>query len=464
VLRHDEAELIAYVASHPSAVALILYDANDPQAATAALRRAAAAISRIPHPAEPAEALPNWCEVLDEDGVPVLHLDLQDDWRHAVPIVRIILGELGASGVEGRLEPRQAGPSSAGRAPLRQAARRPPFDYDGCADIFTGMDFLAELNRRGLPPGFPPGFPVPEQGTLVIAQRSPDGDGEHAAWRRSGRPFTDFLDVLRAFGCELGAVPAAEVADYVGPLGMQRYALWRAGEGGCVSLFHEWHRPGLRVSKWYVSVVWQRSAPRPELPVTDLPAAAASLEAAGRPDPAMAGALARSLVPAQHTLTAEMLLAVGEASSVLRPILDALHGGDDRGTMLRLWQRLTPRVDGLTGEQLTLVRHACLTMAGHWTLHGLNRRPRLMAARDDAGRLYVPEVRQRAAAVLGPAQTVGFEAILALLTAARVVDPLIHDLHSGIRPRADLLALTVTGLDDPRLTEVRDACWHIALR
>jgi hypothetical protein len=450
VLRHDEAELIAYVASHPSAVALALYDANDPQAATAALRRAAAAIGRVPHPAEPGEALPNWCEVLAEDGVPVLHFDLQDDWRYAVPIVRIILDELGAAGVDGRLEPRQAA--------------APPFDYDGCADIFTGMDFLAELDRRALPPGFPPGFPVPEQGTLVIAQRSRDGDGEHAAWRRSGRPFTDYLDALRAFGCELGSVPVTEVADYVGPLGMQRYALWRAGEGGRVSLFHEWHRPGVRVSKWYVSVVWQHTAPRPELPVTDLPAAAASLEAAGRPDPATAGALARSLVPAQHTLTAEMLLAVGEAASVLRPILDALQGGDDRGTMLRLWQRLTPRVDGLTGEQLTVVRHACLTMAAHWTLHGLNRRPRLVLARDDAGRLYVPEVRQRATAVLGPGQTVGFEAIVALLTAARVVDPLIHDLHSGIRPRADLLALTITGLDDLWLTEVRDACWHIALR
>lgn len=450
MLRHDEAELIAYVASHPSAVALALYDANDPQAATAALRRAAVAINRIPHPADPSEPLPNWSDVLHEDGVPVLHLDLRDDWRHAVPIVRIVLDELAAAGIAGRLEPK--------------LASRPPFDYDGSADIFTGMDYLTELDRRGLPPGFPPGFPQPEQGTLVIAQRSRDGDGEHAAWRRSGRPFTDYLDALRAFGCELGAVPAAEVADYVGPLGMQRYALWRAGEGGFVSLFHEWHRPGLRVSKWYVSVVWQRHAPRPELPVTDLPSTAASLEAAGRADPATAGALARSLVPARYALLAETLLAMGEAASVLRPVLDALHGGDDRGTMLRLWQRLTPRVDGLTPQQLTVVRHACLTMAVHWTLHGLNRRPRLMVDRDDAGLLYVPEVRQRVGAVLGRGQTAGFEAILALMTAARVVDPLIHDLHSGVRPQPDLLALTATGLDDQQLTDVRDACWHMALR
>jgi hypothetical protein len=106
VLRYDEADLVAYVAEHSSAVALALDDTSDEVAAVAALRRAVREINRIPHPLEPDSPLPNWCTVLHEDGVPVFHLDMKDEAQHAEQIVRIILDELRSAGVDGRLEPR----------------------------------------------------------------------------------------------------------------------------------------------------------------------------------------------------------------------------------------------------------------------------------------------------------------------------------------------------------------------
>jgi hypothetical protein len=155
----DEPALVAYVAEHSSATVLAVYDTTDPAAAAAALRAAAAEICQIRHPDEPDDALPNWCEVLEEDGAPVLHLDMKDEIRYAALVVRIVLDQLASSGDDGRLEPK----------------RRPEaaFPYDGCADVYTGMESLTELDGRGLPPGFPDGFPVPEEATLVLAQRCP---------------------------------------------------------------------------------------------------------------------------------------------------------------------------------------------------------------------------------------------------------------------------------------------------
>ena len=101
----DEPALVAYVAEHSSATALAVYDTTDPAGAAAALRAAAAQICQIRHPDEPDTALPNWCTVLDEDGVAVLHLDMKDEIRYAALVVRIVLDQLAAAGVDGRLEP-----------------------------------------------------------------------------------------------------------------------------------------------------------------------------------------------------------------------------------------------------------------------------------------------------------------------------------------------------------------------
>jgi len=124
--------------------------------------------------------------VLDEDGVPVLHLDMKDEIRYAALVVRIVLDQLAGAGVDGRLAP-----------------RRPPeaaFPYDSNADLYTGMQPLTELDGRGLPPGFPDGFPIPEQATLVLAQRCQDGSSEHAAWRRTTGPFTGVLALVPRSG------------------------------------------------------------------------------------------------------------------------------------------------------------------------------------------------------------------------------------------------------------------------
>jgi hypothetical protein len=153
----DEPALVVYVAEYPSATALAVYDASDPAAAGAALRAAAAQIHEIRHPGEPGSALPNWCEVLDEDGVPVLHLDMKDEIRYAALVVRIVLDRLAAAGVDGRL-----------------AARRQPdaaSPYDANADLYSGMQPLTDLDGRGLPPGFPDGFPVPDEATVAAVDR-----------------------------------------------------------------------------------------------------------------------------------------------------------------------------------------------------------------------------------------------------------------------------------------------------
>jgi hypothetical protein len=84
----DEPALVAYVAENSSAIALAVYDTTDPAAARAALRAAAAEICRIRHPDEPDTALPTWCAVLDEDGAPVLRLDMKDEIRYAALVAR----------------------------------------------------------------------------------------------------------------------------------------------------------------------------------------------------------------------------------------------------------------------------------------------------------------------------------------------------------------------------------------
>ena len=61
--------------------------------------------------------------------------------------------------------------------PTPQRQPQAAFHYDANADLYTGMDPLTELDGRGLPPGFPDSFPVPQEATLVLAQRCRDGTG-----------------------------------------------------------------------------------------------------------------------------------------------------------------------------------------------------------------------------------------------------------------------------------------------
>ncbi|GIJ71470.1 hypothetical protein [Virgisporangium ochraceum] len=421
MLRYDEDDLVTYVAGHSSAVALVVDDTSDDLAACAALRRAAVRVSQIPHPLEPDSPLPNWCTVLHEDGVPVFHLDMKDEAQYAEQVVAIVLDELRSAGVDGQLGPRLPPP--------------PPFDYDAEADIFYGQTWpLTELDGRDLPPGFPDGFPVPAGATLVLAETARDGTWEHAAWRRD-RPFDGYTDRLRAFGCELGPVPRDEVAGFVAATCMVRYPLDR---GGSVSLYHEWCKHGRQPSAWYVSVVWStgpapaRTPPEPAVPVT------------------------YHLPPGQET-AGETVLAVREAALAVEAALSGPHCHHEPSLPQWTHERLAPLFDGLDDDRLAAVRHACLTMASNWVYHGMVRM-RLPLAQDDAGRLYAPDLRT---AVASP----GGEALLALRTAAAVLEPLFQNLRAAeLAVGADRLTRTVEDLDADELAGLRDACRHVAGR
>ncbi len=521
MLRYDEADLIAFVAEHCSGVALALHDTTDQAAGVAALWRAVQAVGRIPHPDAPEDPLPSWCTVLTEDAVPVFRLDLKDESQYAEQVVRIILDELDAANIDGRLEPKR---------PLQ-----PPFDYDAQADIYYGTATgLRELDRRGLPPRFPASFPVPREATLVLAQQAHDGTWEHAAWRRPGLPFTEYPEQMRAFGCELGSVSAAEVADYVDKTCMVRYSLRRDGEGGSVSLYHEWHKPGQQPSNWYVSVVWHTDTDMsPTSPgKTSAPTVAA--------DRGLDQATARELVPAfagpEHVTSCEMLLALNAASLAVNAVNSALPPHCHHEPAFPLWQhrQLAPLLRGLSPDQMTVIRHACLTTISNWTYHRKARLSRLSLAHDDAGHLFAPDIRHAAAPTLQPEQILETETLHALQTAAIMLDPLIQNLRTTIadpltqilgqlylhddgrpldelipnadaeptdlvaeaervgilhrsastasgapilvhltqagtrqvnattRQRAGQLSRTLEGISPRQLTEARNACWHIA--
>lgn len=244
MLDRDEAGLVAYLAERPSQAVLGLRGAGDDAAAMAALRRAAEAVRAIPHPDEPGEPLPNWAGVLLGDDGPALHLDLQDHGDQAPRVVTAIVAALEELGVDGRLEP------------VRPPA--PPFEYDANAHILTGVTFLDTLDERGLPPAFPADFPIPADAVLVIAQRATKDTWQHAGWRRS-RPFTEYPDQLRRFGCELEPVTGRD--PLMRATGMTRDLIRHPAGAGSVSLYHEYDPPAApRI--FYVSVVWRPASPR----------------------------------------------------------------------------------------------------------------------------------------------------------------------------------------------------------
>jgi len=232
-------DLAAYLADRPSQAVLGLRGAGDDEAAMVALRRAADAVRAIPHPDEPGEPLPAWVDaVLGDDG-PTLHLDLQDHGALAPRVVAAIVAVLAEHGVDGRLEP------------VRPPA--PPFAYDANAHILPDVAFLETLDERGLPPAFPADFPIPAGAVLVIAQRATKDTWQHAGWRRS-RPFTEYPDQLRRFGCELE--PMAGRDPLMRATGMTRDLIRHPAGTGSVSIYHEYGSPA--PATFYVSVVWRR--------------------------------------------------------------------------------------------------------------------------------------------------------------------------------------------------------------
>jgi hypothetical protein len=246
MVERDEAALIAYVAQNASTVKLALRDSPDLDRAVAALAAAGTAVRAIPHPEEPTEPLPNWVDVSVEHDVPLLRLDLKDERGSARLVVRTILGALDASGVTGRLAPMRVDPEK--------------YRYDPEADILGGADWIEELDERGLPPVFPAGFPVPE-GTLVIRQQARNDTWQHGAWRRD-RPYDDYPEQLRAFGCTLELVTAQD--RLMRSSGMTRHLLRHPLGTGSVSTYHEYEPRGgfgrRAPRRWYVSVVWKPPA------------------------------------------------------------------------------------------------------------------------------------------------------------------------------------------------------------
>jgi hypothetical protein len=185
--------------------------------------------------------------LLGDDG-PTLHLDLQDHGEQAPAVVAAIVATLEELGVDGRLEPV--------RPPT------PPFEYDANAHILTDVAFLETLDERGLPPAFPEDFPIPAHAVLVIAQRAAKDTWQHAGWRRS-RPFTEYPDQLRRFGCELEPVAGRDAL--MRATGMTRELIRHPAGTGSVSLYHEYGPRGAPRA-FYVSVVWRPADPPPRSP------------------------------------------------------------------------------------------------------------------------------------------------------------------------------------------------------
>jgi hypothetical protein len=310
----------------------------------------------------------------------------------------------------------------------------------------------------GCRPDSPDGFPVPQDATLVVAQQSRDGNAEHAAWRRSTGPFTGYLERLRAYGCTFGAVP--RLLTVGGGPGRARYTLWRDGAGGNVTLYQASASrvPG-SLSYWYVSVVWQPRAEPPATPVEPDETPDTRPLPAGPP---AARELAEFLVPPPLVTGFEAVLALANAAHALdRLAKTPPDAADRRPKPVVVASRFAPVLGRLGPEQLTMVRHACLTMVANLIASG--RCPGgLTLVPDEAGHLYAADLREHVQGALEPDLLAVFEAGAALIHGA----PMVAEIVSGIRtepvhPSVNQYGWLFTGLDTGQLTATRDAGWRI---
>jgi hypothetical protein len=107
--------LLAYIAEHGDACHITVEGTGGREAAADGLRAARDRIRSIPHPDEPSEGLPNWCEVEEKGEGPVLEFDIKD-WGqlYAVDIVDILVESLERAGFVGVVRPVGSGYAEAG--------------------------------------------------------------------------------------------------------------------------------------------------------------------------------------------------------------------------------------------------------------------------------------------------------------------------------------------------------------
>jgi hypothetical protein len=446
MVRRDEAELVAYLAENPSGARLVLRETPSTAAALAALRRAADAVSRIRHPDEPTDGLPNYCSVSLEDGLPVLSLDVKDRSDYAGQITSAILTTLDAESVDGRIEP--------------LPWPGPPFDYDGRASIFDRGDYLRELDVRNLPPAFPEGFPVPEGWTLVMAAQADADTWQHAGWRRRAEqpPFAEYLERLRSFGVVLERYPDEVDAE---ENGMYGYTFHHPGGIGAVWLYHEGLERARRRGRgkpriWYVTVVWkpagngddalpvpvrleyQRKSPRPAVAEGD------------RAEPTL-GYDDQGLLYEQgvRDLLAPLLepgpLVSYETSIVLTHAKDALDRFDEE------LPRKLPGDEWLN-PLLPLRRHR----AGVPLDELLERLTNVFGAEDPMPFLHEIERSGKVTRAISPASD-GVQVVQLTAQGHRAVD-------AHLRRRAEHQAALIDGIGPEQLGVVRHTCLQLAVR
>jgi hypothetical protein len=432
VTHPDEPALVAYVTNHASAVALGVYDSEDPDAARAALVAASHEIGMIRHPEEPQDSMVSWCAVLDDNGAPVLHVDMKDQIEYSALIVRIALDALGDAGVGGRLEPK--------RHP------RPPFEDDGNARMFTGLKDLAELTGRGLPPGFPEDFPVPDDVTLVLAEHGTEDAVEHVAWR-AGAPFTGYLRRLVEYGLVFGEVPRLLTLNSGVPR-IARYTVYRDGSGGSV-LFYE-----SAAEQHYVSVVWHPDAAPPPAPVT--PSVEPDRREVAR-GPQAGHEIAAFLAPPGLVCGYETVIAFATAARTLQDMTRGVPGPAD------LAARLTTIMGRVDRACLKTVRHVCLTMVRNVLDSGRRGRPAgLTLEPDEDGLLFAADLRSQLTGSMPETEMHVVETGVALMQGAPMAAEILTRIRSTpVRQPADRYQWLFAGLSVEQFDEARAACWKI---
>jgi hypothetical protein len=240
-----------------------------------------------------------------------------------------------------------------------------------------------------------------------------------------------------------------------------RYTLWRDGAGGSVTLYQS-SASGLRgsVLYWYVSVVWQARAEPPATPVEPDEAPDARPIPAGPP---AARELAEFLVPAQLVPGFEAIMALATAAHALDRLVSApADAAGRRRNPAAVATRFAPLLGRLDPEQLTTVRHACLTMVANLIATGRRGRPAgLTLVPDEDGHLYAADLREHAQGAVEPDLLAVFEAGAALVQGAPMVAEAISSIRTEpVRPPVDRYAWLFAGLDTRQLNATRDACWR----